>query len=109
MAIEKSRLSLDTATETRSDPIVAISTTEPPSTYLARSEDSATVFTPVSQREREEGQIAFVVNPTSGQCAMRCVVKINGQLTWVPVSFGEPSSKYVPGSYKAKLGNIGLS
>lgn len=108
MAIERSRLSLDTTTEARADPIVAISNTEPPWTYLARSEESATTFIPVSQREREEGQIAFVVNPTSGQCAMRCVVEINGELTWVPVSFGEPSSKYVPGPYKAKLGNIGL-
>lgn len=108
MAIESSRLSLITTTEARRDPVVAISTSEPPNSYLARTKDSATVFIPVDQVAREEGQIAAVVDEITGEAGMRCVVSVGGELVWVRVSFGGPESKFSAGKYSPKLGSIGL-
>lgn len=95
MPLESSRLSMKTAVEARLDPVVAISTEEPPRTYLARSASNRNVFFSVSQAPVEAGQIAAVVDPLTNIPGLRCVVPLpTGELIWVPVNFGKPSNKF---------------
>ena len=108
MGIESSRLSLPTTAETRMDPVLAISSEEPPRTYLVAVPGDRSQFIPVNQAAMEEGQLAVYVNPTTRQASLRCVVNIEGTLVWAGASLGSPSSKYNSGPYDPKRGNIGL-